>query len=67
MHLNRSDQGTFTPVSAQGGPWNSLRKPLSHRNFAMKIAPYMYGHFDFGQNLIKTTFPKEFFKVEEHK
>ena len=37
-----SDQGTFTPVGAQGGPWNPLRKPLSHRNFAMKFAPYMY-------------------------
>ena len=43
--LLTSDQGTFTPVGAQGGvPWNPpLRKPLSHRNFAMKFAPYMYG------------------------
>ena len=40
-----SDQGTFTPVSAQGGGSMEppLRKPLSHRNFAMKFAPYMYG------------------------
>ena len=39
-----TDQGTFTPVGAQGGvPWNPLRKPISHRNFAMKFAPYMYG------------------------
>ena len=32
------------PFGAQGGPWNPfpLGKPLSHRNFAMKFAPYMY-------------------------
>ena len=41
-----SNQGTFTPVGAQAGvPWNPLRKPLSHRNFAMKFAPYMYGEY----------------------
>ena len=34
-----SDQGTFTPVGAQG---SSLRKPLSSWNFAMKFAPYMH-------------------------
>ena len=34
-----SDQGTFTPVGAQGGFHIEppLRKPLSHRNFAMKF------------------------------
>ena len=39
-----SDQGTFTPVGAQGGSMEPpLRKPFSHRNFAMKFEPYMYG------------------------
>ena len=39
-----SDQGTFTPVGAQGGFHGTpLRKPFFHRNFAMKFAPYMYG------------------------
>ena len=38
-----SDQG-FTPVGAQGGSMEPpIRKPFSHRNFAMKFAPYMYG------------------------
>ena len=42
FHL--SDQGTFTPVGAQGGFHGTpLRKPLFHRNFAMKFASYMYG------------------------
>ena len=35
-----SDQGTFTPVDAQGG---GVRKLLSHRNFAMTFARYIYG------------------------
>ena len=43
MLKHLSDQGTFTPVGAQGGPWNPQRKPLSYLNFAMKFAPYMYG------------------------
>ena len=38
----KSDQGTFTPVGAQGME-PPPRKPLSHRNFAMKFTPYMYG------------------------
>ena len=43
FHLNHlSDQGTFTPVGAQGGSMEPLRKPLFHQNFAMKFAPYMY-------------------------
>ena len=40
LHYHLSDQGTFTPVGAQGGFMEPpLRKPLSHQNFAMKFAP----------------------------
>ena len=49
-----SDQGTFTPVGAQGEvPWNPpLIKPLYHLNFAMKFAPYLYA-------LLETLIPEK--------
>ena len=50
-----SDQGTFTPVGAIGGFHGTpLRKPLFHRNFAMKFAPCMYA-------LLETIIPDFFF------
>ena len=30
------------PLMPKGGSIEPLRKPLSHQNFAMKFAPYMY-------------------------
>ena len=40
----KSDQGTFTPVGAQGGSMElPLKKTLSQQNFDTKFAPYMYG------------------------
>ena len=31
------------PLVPKGGSMEPPEKPLSHRNFAMKFAPYMYG------------------------
>ena len=60
-----SDQGTFTPVGAQGRFHGTpLKKTLSHR-FLFRVISIL-------AKILKTTFPKKFFKeiwlkVGEHK
>ena len=51
-----SDRGYFPPVVAEGGggaPRDTLRKPLSPRNFVMNITLYLYIH------TLKTTIFKQ--------